>query len=547
MKINSLLYVYAATMIFVAFFLPLTQDETYYMFWGLEPSFGYFDHPPMVGFFSKLAHTFNISSTSFGSRLPFLISTLILLQFSYFILKDYLKSSQKALQGLTFLGFTLPILTSSFVINPDNPLFLFWVLSLYFLQKISKKNSYSNWVFLGICCGFGLLSKYTFVLMAPVIFFTILMRYRLKNFPIKKFLLCLFIAIGIFSPNFLWNMNNNFISYKFQLGHGFQNLAEPTLSSAILPKPQEEDPSYNLLKQSYASGVLLSPAHFYKIQSTLTSTPPNTPQNSDMEIKQTSRKPKSIQKRIEYVCFYIIQILLLLGVLWVPLLLNRPKSKISFRKEDLPFLLSTLVPTIFFLVVSSQKYVEANWPSMAVFGFTALLFKKGFHFDSNKMSTKWACLSHSLLIILLTTHSLKPFLFFENDRIIKETYGYKESAEFLDSHFKNDVFFADRYQTISSLLFYAPHLHLSQWPELKRPSHFLISQKHQDVLKKLNHSKKFHLLQESSSIPFFFGYFPTQYRTLRVCNHKVEILEVQEEEDKCKLLKEWKLISYKTS
>ena len=34
--------------------LPMTGDEAYFVYWGVYPAFGYYDHPPMVGWILAL-------------------------------------------------------------------------------------------------------------------------------------------------------------------------------------------------------------------------------------------------------------------------------------------------------------------------------------------------------------------------------------------------------------------------------------------------------------------------------------------------------------
>jgi len=35
----------------VAWVLPITGDEAYFVVWGKHPDFGFYDHPPMAGWF----------------------------------------------------------------------------------------------------------------------------------------------------------------------------------------------------------------------------------------------------------------------------------------------------------------------------------------------------------------------------------------------------------------------------------------------------------------------------------------------------------------
>ena len=52
------------------YLLPITADEAYYFSWGKQISFGYYDHPPLIGWITSLTNTSTL-------RLPFLFATLL--------------------------------------------------------------------------------------------------------------------------------------------------------------------------------------------------------------------------------------------------------------------------------------------------------------------------------------------------------------------------------------------------------------------------------------------------------------------------------------
>ena len=52
------------------FICPITADEAYYFSWGKQISFGYYDHPPLIGWITSLTNTSTL-------RLPFLFATLL--------------------------------------------------------------------------------------------------------------------------------------------------------------------------------------------------------------------------------------------------------------------------------------------------------------------------------------------------------------------------------------------------------------------------------------------------------------------------------------
>src|SRR5687767_15204531 len=55
-----------------AIFTEINADEAYYFLWGQYPAWGYFDHPPMVGWLTY------VSSLFFGGNLGARFLTLVL-------------------------------------------------------------------------------------------------------------------------------------------------------------------------------------------------------------------------------------------------------------------------------------------------------------------------------------------------------------------------------------------------------------------------------------------------------------------------------------
>lgn len=61
----------AAFRFWLAFALPITGDEAYFVLWGLNPDFGFYDHPPMVGWWLTLL--LPVSDHAGWLRLPALL------------------------------------------------------------------------------------------------------------------------------------------------------------------------------------------------------------------------------------------------------------------------------------------------------------------------------------------------------------------------------------------------------------------------------------------------------------------------------------------
>ncbi|MFM9972075.1 MAG: glycosyltransferase family 39 protein [Burkholderiales bacterium] len=103
---------------------PITGDEAYFAIWGLIPAWGYYDHPPMVGWWLALLTHF--SSATWVLRLPSLLVPLLLAWGIYLSLRN--TDREKAL--LAALAFSLlPLSVWNVFITTDTPLVLFCFLA----------------------------------------------------------------------------------------------------------------------------------------------------------------------------------------------------------------------------------------------------------------------------------------------------------------------------------------------------------------------------------------------------------------------------------
>ncbi len=151
----------------IAVLFPVIGDEAYYFYWGLHPAGGYYDLPPMIGWwlipFSK------VSSSSFWLRLPNLISIGLIAFGIYEWLKEAMSKSRAAMIAGIFLFLPLPFV--SVLMFPDIPLLLFSFYSalLFYRAAFSKTKASGNIEFFlsGALWGAAFLSKYFALLMLP--------------------------------------------------------------------------------------------------------------------------------------------------------------------------------------------------------------------------------------------------------------------------------------------------------------------------------------------------------------------------------------------
>ncbi|GAB1402695.1 hypothetical protein MASR1M68_16060 [Elusimicrobiota bacterium] len=88
--------------------------------------------------------------------------------------------------------------------------------------KLIETSQKRYWYFLGFSIGLALLSKYTAVMLFPsIIVFLLFSKNHRFWFARKELYISVLISFICFIPVILWNIENNWASFGFQLQHGF--------------------------------------------------------------------------------------------------------------------------------------------------------------------------------------------------------------------------------------------------------------------------------------------------------------------------------------
>lgn len=207
--------------LFVIGKLGLTVDEAHYWVYSKFLDLSYYDHPPMIGYIIKIfTDIFGINE--FAVRLPSVI-IFILTSYLFFLCVKKLFNEKIAFIGVILLNI-LPVFSflGAVVTIPDSPLSLFWMLSFYIFINIVETKEKKYWYILGITVGLAFLSKYTAVMIYPsIILFLLCSKEHRFWFVKKEFYLSMIISFILFLPVVIWNIQNNWASFGFQLQHGF--------------------------------------------------------------------------------------------------------------------------------------------------------------------------------------------------------------------------------------------------------------------------------------------------------------------------------------
>lgn len=224
-RIAILLGLSVLVKLILAYVLPIFADEAYYYIWSLRPQLSYFDHPPLVSWMIGVGHFFVPSGNPLSLRITFILASLVTSVVWLKILKKK-GFSDFAIESFLILVFLNPLLgAGSIVATPDVPLILFWSLSyLAFITIFSEKTnspSYTSYVFLGTALGLGFCSKYHIVLFVISGFIYLCFNQNYKKLNFLGVLLTLLFGFLFSLPVLLWNYQNEWASFSYQLRHGF--------------------------------------------------------------------------------------------------------------------------------------------------------------------------------------------------------------------------------------------------------------------------------------------------------------------------------------
>jgi 4-amino-4-deoxy-L-arabinose transferase-like glycosyltransferase len=432
----------------IAATLPITQDEAYYAAWAHTLAWGYFDHPPAIALFAW--GTTLVPGSVFAVRAGSWLATtcmLIIIWRFYQRCEFYeLHTTKSSTTNLALLAIaTSPVgLAVGIIATPDTPLLFFWTLALHELLA-ALSGQPRRWLSTGLAVGLGLLSKYTMILIVPVILWALL-----KSSP--HWWRCRWLWFGVATtgivllPHLLWNAHHDWLSIRYQFGHGFA-LETPAFQFATdqLPIAQGLDPVTApepwSWQQRFLNGlefiggqVLLWGALLFGYGSAILTT-----------LRQVGSVGLYTQFRDRWQRFPTIAHTILLA--------------------------ATLVPLLTFASIAWLSDVEANWSAMYLITAAPLIT------IGLALSIRWVLASAVINVIILSyltlhiTTNLPTGI--DHHRSQWETHGFAALAHAMRQVSSPPTpVFADRYQLAAMINFYEPGFVVGQWPGITRPSEF---------------------------------------------------------------------------
>ena len=168
--------------LYIANTFPITGDEAFFYWWGVYPDWGYYDHPPMVGWLIAALRA-ALGDSLWSIRLPVVLLPLGIGASLWWALSAV--DRVRAAWAVAFFWLA-PLNWVNTLITTDTPLIFWSVLSVAALMRAERavRPAYGLYALSGMFLGCAFLSKYFAVVLGLtyIVYFAIYRRDRLAGF-----------------------------------------------------------------------------------------------------------------------------------------------------------------------------------------------------------------------------------------------------------------------------------------------------------------------------------------------------------------------------
>ena len=197
------------------------RDELYYLACSNRIQLGYVDHPPLSIYILAVWKAIFGDSLFVIRIVPVIISSATVFMIGLFTLR--LGGGKTAIIISTITYMTAPIFLGMNTIYSMNSFdFFFWITSAYIFLKIIQQGAVPTtvgnsklWIILGVVLGLGLLNKTSVFWLGAGIFAGTIFTPLRKDLKTKYPYIAALIALLIFSPFIIWNLNHDLAHLEF--------------------------------------------------------------------------------------------------------------------------------------------------------------------------------------------------------------------------------------------------------------------------------------------------------------------------------------------
>lgn len=193
----------------------LIFEEAYYWNYAQHLDIGYLDHPLMVAWIIKAGISL-MGNIEFAVRSGAFLCWFVTAYFMYKLTLEIFDQAT-AKRALVLVAVLPPYFFFGLLMSPDAPLTACWAMALYFAHQALVRENRKAWLGVGAALGLGMISKYTIALLGvAIVLFVIADRNSRKWLFRPDPYIALVLALLLFSPVVIWNMQHDWASFTFQ-------------------------------------------------------------------------------------------------------------------------------------------------------------------------------------------------------------------------------------------------------------------------------------------------------------------------------------------
>ena len=214
----------------------LGVDEAHYFLYARYLDWSYVDHPPLVGWTHWPLYKL-FGTNEFLVRLPAILIFAAVSLFLYRWVLSFSRSPAVAFLSVVAVNSSFLLNIMSLMLLPDCFLLLFVFPLMATIRNITAaergRERTGDYLMLGLLLGLAGLAKYTAVLFVPPLLVYLMMKKRWDLLLAPRMYLAAGVALAVISPVLFWNLQHDFISFRYQGGHVLAATA-PSLKSFLV-------------------------------------------------------------------------------------------------------------------------------------------------------------------------------------------------------------------------------------------------------------------------------------------------------------------------
>lgn len=202
-----------------ASFTELNNDEVYYWTYAQKLQWNYFDHPPGIAVLLRIFTGNLFLQQAFFLRLGSIVCAGISTLLIYLIGKKIKNEFTGIIAAILFTASPYCSIIAGLLVMPDALQLVFWLWAVLLMLRIieplqRRQKLQRRLLLLGVVTGCCVLSKVHGVfLWVGFLSYIVLFQRKLLSNPFLYY--AGFISALFISPVILWNLSNNFVSYRF--------------------------------------------------------------------------------------------------------------------------------------------------------------------------------------------------------------------------------------------------------------------------------------------------------------------------------------------